>query len=171
MHSITHVKRTRRFLTLLAACIIVAAATISHAQTEDHLPSWNDGSNKRTIVDSISGTATKGHENLIPADKRIAVFDNDGSLWSEQPLYFQAMCIFDRIKELAPDHPEWQQTEPFASVLKGDPGSAMSGGQEAPEWAYDRDSQIGRLISGLDEGPERDWKIISMKKDWERIYP
>jgi phosphoglycolate phosphatase-like HAD superfamily hydrolase len=67
----------------------------------------------------------------IPNAERIAVFDNDGTLWSEQPMYFQAFFIFDRIHELAPDHPEWETKEPFASVLKGDVNSALAGGEKA----------------------------------------
>jgi len=62
---------------------------------------------------------------------RIAVFDNDGCLWSEQPMYFQAFFIFDRIRQLAPQHPEWKTQEPFASALKGDVESALAGGEHA----------------------------------------
>jgi phosphoglycolate phosphatase-like HAD superfamily hydrolase len=67
----------------------------------------------------------------VPPAERIAVFDNDGALWSEQPMYFQAFFVFDRIRALAPQHPEWKGQEPFASVLKGDLGAALAGGEHA----------------------------------------
>ncbi len=72
-----------------------------------------------------------GSPDLVPVPERIAVFDNDGTLWAEQPMYFQALFIFDRIKALAPQHPEWKEQEPFASVLKGGAPSALAGGEKA----------------------------------------
>ena len=336
MHA-NYLNRVKRIhVAALLAILIIITAAHGYSQSGGPLPSWNDGANKQAIIDFVSASTTEGHPDFIPAQKRIATFDNDGTLWSEQPLYFQALYIFDRIRELAPDHPEWQQTEPFASVLKGDHESALSGGTQAllkmamathagvtaaefsesvadwlatarhpdtgapytamvfqpmlelldylrandyktfivsgggidflrvfaeevygippeqvvgsslkakyevqngtptiikiaemdfiddkagkpvglhryigrrpviavgnsdgdfemlewttagegprlavivhhdddqREWAYDRDSHIGRLARGLDEGTQRGWKIISMKNDWQRIYP
>ena len=72
-----------------------------------------------------------GSPDFVPAAERIATFDNDGTLWAEQPMYFQAIFIFDRIKQLAPQHPEWKTKEPFASVLKGDGKTALAGGEHA----------------------------------------
>ena len=323
-------------LAALFTSLIITVAADGFSQTRDPLPSWNDGPNKQAIVDFISAATTEGHPDFVPERLRIATFDNDGTLWSEQPLYFQAIYIFDRIRELAPDNPEWQNQEPFASVLKDDYKAALTGGEHAllemvkathagdtatqftdsvakwlasarhpvsgkaytemvfqpmlelldflrakqfkvfivsgggidfmrvfaeqvykippeqvigssltasyevrngvpvivkqpeidfindkagkpvgihrsigrrpiiavgnsdgdfemlewtkrgegprlamivhhdddqREWAYDRDSHIGRLVRGLDEGPGRGWKIISMKNDWKRIYP
>ncbi len=113
-----------------AISLIMIASTV-HSQVKDPLPSWNDGFNKQAIIDFVSSTTTPGNAAFIPANKRIATFDNDGTLWSEQPLYFQAIYIFDRIKELAPQQPEWQNQEPFASVLKGDLKTALAGGEKA----------------------------------------
>jgi phosphoglycolate phosphatase-like HAD superfamily hydrolase len=323
-------------LAALFTSLIVTVAVNGFSQTRDPLPSWHDGPNKQAIVDFISAATTEGHPDFVAERLRIATFDNDGTLWSEQPLYFQAVYIFDRIRELAPDNPEWQSQEPFASVLKDDYKAALAGGEHAllemvkathagdtatqfadsvvmwlasarhpvsgkpytemvfqpmlelldflranqfkvfivsgggidfmrvfaeevykippeqvigssltasyeirndvpvivkqpeidfindkagkpvgihrsigrrpviavgnsdgdfemlewtssgegprlamivhhdddqREWAYDRDSHIGRLVRGLDEGPRRGWKIISMKKDWKLIYP
>ena len=314
--------------------MILSSATAS--QPQNPLPSWNDGPNKQAIIEFVTKTTDQNQASFIPPTRRIATFDNDGTLWSEQPLYFQAIYIFDRIRELAPEHPEWQQKEPYASVLKGDSKSALAGGKQAllemvmgthagvtasefsesvadwlasarhsgsgkpytamvykpmlelldylrdndfkvfivsgggidflrvfaeevygippeqvvgsslkakyeirngfpvivkqaevdfiddkagkpvgihryigrrpalavgnsdgdfemlewtsagegpslamivhhddakREWAYDRESHIGRLVRGLDEGPQRGWKIISMKNDWNLIYP
>jgi len=109
--------------TLLAALLATAAA-------QDPLPSWNDGASKKAITSFVAKVTTAG-DDFVPPAERIAVFDNDGTLWSEQPMYFQAFFIFDRIKALAPQHPEWMDQEPFASVLKGDVKSALAGGEKA----------------------------------------
>lgn len=95
------------------------------------LSSWHDTPVKRSIMTFIDSVTRPDSSDFVPASERIAVFDNDGCLWSEQPVYFQAIFIFDRIKELAPQHPEWIHTEPFASVLKGDWKTAMAGGERA----------------------------------------
>ncbi|NWK55126.1 haloacid dehalogenase-like hydrolase [Verrucomicrobiaceae bacterium N1E253] len=97
----------------------------------DPLPSWNNGGNKQAVLSFIKKTTTKGSPDFIAPSKRIAVFDNDGTLWAEQPLYFQAIFIFDQIKKRAPQHPEWKTQEPFASVLKGDTKKALAGGKKA----------------------------------------
>ena len=97
----------------------------------DPLPSWNDGPAKKAITAFVTKTTTDGSAEFVPPSERIATFDNDGTLWSEQPMYFQAFFIFDRIKQLAPTHPEWKDREPFASVLKGDLKSALAGGERA----------------------------------------
>jgi len=97
----------------------------------DPLPSWNDGKARQSIVDFVAKVTQEGSPDLVPPAERIAVFDNDGTLWSEQPVYFQALFVFDRIKTLAPRHPEWKDEEPFASVLKGDVKTALAGGEHA----------------------------------------
>ena len=322
-------------LTFFALTLMILSS-VTASQPQDPLPSWNDGPNKQAIIEFVTKTTDQNQASFIPPTRRIATFDNDGTLWSEQPLYFQAIYIFDRIRELAPEHPEWQQKEPYASVLNGDSKSALAGGKQAllemlmgthaavtasefsesvadwlasarhpdsgkpytamvykpmlelldylrdndfkvfivsgggidflrvfaeevygvppeqvvgsslkakyeirnglpvivkqaevdfiddkagkpvgihryigrrpilavgnsdgdfemlewtsagegpslamivhhddakREWAYDRESHIGRLVRGLDEGPQRGWKIISMKNDWNLIYP
>jgi phosphoserine phosphatase len=95
------------------------------------LPSWNDGVAKRAILDFVAKVTTENSPTFVPAADRIAVFDNDGTLWVEHPMYVQAFFVFDRIKDLAPEYPEWQETEPFASVLKGDLKAALAGGEPA----------------------------------------
>ena len=322
-------------LTFFALTLMILSS-VTASQSQDPLPSWNDGLNKQAIIEFVTKTTDQNQATYIPPARRIATFDNDGTLWSEQPLYFQAIYIFDRIRELAPERPELQQKEPYASVLNGDSKSALAGGKQAllemlmgthaavtasefsesvadwlasarhpdsgkpytamvykpmlelldylrdndfkvfivsgggidflrvfaeevygvppeqvvgsslkakyeirnglpvivkqaevdfiddkagkpvgihryigrrpilavgnsdgdfemlewtsagegpslamivhhddakREWAYDRESHIGRLVRGLDEGPQRGWKIISMKNDWNLIYP
>ncbi len=97
----------------------------------DPLPSWNKTPSKQAIVEFVEKVTTPGSPDYVVPAERIATFDNDGCLWSEQPMYFQAIYIFDQIKALAPEHPEWEEEEPFASVLKGDLKSALAGGEAA----------------------------------------
>ncbi len=97
----------------------------------DPLPSWNNTSPKQSIVDFVDNVTKEGSPDFVPPAERIATFDNDGCLWAEQPMYFQAIFALDRVKVLAPKHPEWKTQEPFASVLKGDVKSALSGGEKA----------------------------------------
>lgn len=335
MQTHTSMKLNLCILTLFALTLMILSS-VTASQSQNPLPSWNDGPNKQAIIEFVTKTTDQNQASFIPPARRIATFDNDGTLWSEQPLYFQAIYIFDRIKELAPEHPEWQHKEPYASVLNGDSKSALAGGKQAllemlmgthaavtasefsesvadwlasarhpdsgkpytamvykpmlelldylrdndfkvfivsgggtdflrvfaeevygvppeqvvgsslkakygirnglpvivkqaevdfiddkagkpvgihhyigrrpilavgnsdgdfemlewtsagegpslamilhhddaeREWAYDRESHIGRLVRGLDEGPQRGWKIISMKNDWNLIYP
>lgn len=335
MQTHTSMKLNLCILTFFALTLMILSS-VTASQSQNPLPSWNDGPNKQAIIEFVTKTTDQNQASFIPPARRIATFDNDGTLWSEQPLYFQAIYIFDRIKELAPEHPEWQHKEPYASVLNGDSKSALAGGKQAllemlmgthaavtasefsesvadwlasarhpdsgkpytamvykpmlelldylrdndfkvfivsgggidflrvfaeevygvppeqvvgsslkakyeirnglpvivkqaevdfiddkagkpvgihryigrrpilavgnsdgdfemlewtsagegpslamivhhddaeREWAYDRESHIGRLVRGLDEGPQRGWKIISMKNDWNLIYP
>jgi len=97
----------------------------------DPLPSWNEGPAKKSIQAFVGKVTLEGSPDFVPVPDRIAVFDNDGTLWAEQPMYFQAFFIFDRIQALAPQHPEWKDKEPFASVLKGDVKAALAGGEHA----------------------------------------
>lgn len=96
----------------------------------DLLPSWNEGAAKKAITQYVMAVTTPGSESFVAEPERIAVFDNDGTLWGETPVYFQAFFIFDRIKQLAPAHPEWSTKEPYASVLKGDIQGALKGGEK-----------------------------------------
>jgi phosphoglycolate phosphatase-like HAD superfamily hydrolase len=109
--------------TLLASTLAAAAS--------DVLPSWNTGASRQSIINFVETVTTSGSTNFVSPAERIAVFDNDGTLWSEQPMYVQAAFIFDRIKQLAPQHPKWETQEPFASVLKGDIEKALAGGEQA----------------------------------------
>lgn len=118
---------------LAIACLAALMSVLAGcAQTaSDPLPSWNDGVAKQDIVTFVARVTEAGSPDYVPPAERIAVFDNDGTLWAEQPLYFQTFFIFDRIRALAPQHPEWTDQEPFASVLRGDPQAALAGGDAA----------------------------------------
>ncbi|TAJ36157.1 MAG: haloacid dehalogenase-like hydrolase [Reyranella sp.] len=104
---------------LAAVAVVLFPAMPSFAQT-DPLPSWNDGPAKKAIVDFVARTTMAGGSDFVPVPERIAVFDNDGTLWTEQPVYFQVAFAMDRVKALAPQHPEWKTREPFKSVLADD---------------------------------------------------
>jgi phosphoglycolate phosphatase-like HAD superfamily hydrolase len=97
----------------------------------DPLPSWNKGEAKRAMVGFVEKVTTPGSAEFVPVPDRIATFDNDGTLWGEQPMYFQLYFVMDRVRGLASEHPEWQTTEPFASVLRGDVKAALGGGEGA----------------------------------------
>jgi phosphoglycolate phosphatase-like HAD superfamily hydrolase len=120
---------TARIFALLIA--LVFTATASMAQAADPLSSWSDGPTKQSIMAFVAKVTTVGSSDFVPEPERIAVFDNDGTLWSEQPMYFQLFFALDRVKALAPQHPEWETTEPFASLLKGDVKAALAGGEKA----------------------------------------
>jgi phosphoglycolate phosphatase-like HAD superfamily hydrolase len=98
---------------------------------DDPLSSWNDGATKASIVDFVARVTKAGGQDYVIPEKRIATFDNDGTLWSEQPYYFQIDFALDQIKALAPQHPEWADKEPFKSVLAGDVKSVFAGGLQA----------------------------------------
>ena len=112
-----------------ALILALVLATPAFAQ-EDPLPSWNDGPTKQAIVDFVTAATTEGGPDFIAPGDRIATFDNDGTLWTEQPMYFQGMFVNDRIHELAPDHPEWASEMPFKAVLEGDMAALGAAGEE-----------------------------------------
>ena len=116
--------------TLLLASGVLGSCTPSSSATDDPLPSWNETASKQAITAFVARTTTRGSDYIAPPD-RIAVFDNDGTLWGEQPLYFQLQFAIDRVTALAPAHPEWATTEPFASLLKGNTTAALAGGMHA----------------------------------------
>ena len=104
--------------------------TLSEKSVLEPLPSWNAGANKKAIVDFVTAVTTEGGTSFIKPEDRIATFDNDGTLWAEQPLYFQFLFAVDRIKAMSPLHPEWKTKEPFKSVLEGNLKKALAGGEK-----------------------------------------
>src|SRR5207253_9202394 len=96
----------------------------------DPLPSWNDTAPKKAIVAFVEKVTKEGSPDFVPPSERIATFDNDGTLWAEQPIYFQFAFAIDRVKALAPQHPEWKKQQPFAAVLSGDKEALVASGQK-----------------------------------------
>jgi phosphoglycolate phosphatase-like HAD superfamily hydrolase len=100
------------------------------ARAADPLPSWNDGKAKQSIVAFVEKVTKEGSPDFVPVAERIATFDNDGTLWTEQPVYFQFAFAIDRVKALAPQHPEWKTLEPFKSALVGDMAGLAATGEK-----------------------------------------
>jgi haloacid dehalogenase-like hydrolase len=137
----------KRFIPVLWLALTLAAACTSDSQTGatsqpsappttqaagagDPLPSWNEGRTKDAIRDFVGRVTKEGSPDFVPVPARIATFDNDGTLWTEKPLPFQLLFAFDRVKALAPQHPEWATKEPFASLLKGDMAKVLAAGSK-----------------------------------------
>jgi phosphoserine phosphatase len=115
----------------LTKVLLVLLLFTNVALAADPLPSWNDSPAKKAIVEFVTKVTTVGSPDFVPVPERIATFDNDGTLWCEQPMPVQFYFALDRVKELAPQHPEWKTQEPFASLLKGDLKTALAGGDHA----------------------------------------
>ncbi len=108
-----------------------ADSPLASAGQAGALASWNDSPATRSITAFVERVTNPQSPDFVPPPARIAVFDNDGTLWAEQPMYFQFLFAVDRVKDMAPQHPEWKTTEPFASVLRGDMNAALAGGEHA----------------------------------------
>jgi phosphoglycolate phosphatase-like HAD superfamily hydrolase len=115
----------------IAAVAVIAVSWTAPGFAQEPLPSWNDTTPKRALVAFVERVTRQGSPDFVPPAERIATFDNDGTLWAEQPIYFQLVFALDRVKVLAPQHPEWKDKEPFASLLKGDLKGALAGGEPA----------------------------------------
>jgi haloacid dehalogenase-like hydrolase len=117
----------RQMLSVLATLPLVSgsllhpdAASAQAATSANPLPSWNDGATKQSILDFVAAVTREGSPDFVPPAERIATFDNDGTLWVEHPMYTQLTFVLDRVKVLAPQHPEWRDTQPFKAALEGD---------------------------------------------------
>ena len=121
----------RAWQTVLTLCLALAFAGLASAQTTDALPSWNEGTTKQAIIQFVKDVSTPGGSKFVPPAERIAVFDNDGTLWSEQPMYFQLAFAIDRVRALAPQHPEWKEKQPFKAALNSDLKTVFAGGAHA----------------------------------------
>jgi len=121
----------RILLILLTFEFAMAFAALAKAQTNDPLPSWNEGASRQAITQFVKDVSTRGGSRFVSPAQRIAVFDNDGTLWSEQPMYFQLAFALDRVKVLAPMHPEWKDKQPFKAVLEDDLKTVLAGGEHA----------------------------------------
>lgn len=113
----------------VSSCVaLVAICLCSLANAADPLPSWNDGPAKKAILEFVAAVTGENGMDFVQPAERIAVFDNDGTLWVEQPIYTQVSFIFDRVKELAPEHPEWKTKQPFKALLEGDTDTVAASG-------------------------------------------
>jgi hypothetical protein len=131
-HSFTR----RNVLTAIAALPLVSEivlrsvpASAQIAASHNPLPSWNDGAAKQPILDFVSAVTREGSPDFVPPSERIATFDNDGTLWVEHPMYTQLVFVLDRVKALAPQHPEWKDAQPFKAALEGDMKTLAASGE------------------------------------------
>jgi len=105
------------------------AASAQTATSGTSLPSWNEGATKQSILDFVAAVTGEGSPDFVPPAERIATFDNDGTLWVEHPMYTQLVFVLDRVKALAPQHPEWKDTQPFKAALEGDMKTLTASGE------------------------------------------
>jgi phosphoglycolate phosphatase-like HAD superfamily hydrolase len=145
--------RTQHLIAIALVYALAITAPIAHAA--DSLSSWNDGAAKKSVVEFVAKVTKEGGPGFVPPAERVAVFDNDGTLWAEQPMYVQLLFALDRVKALAPQHPEWKTKEPFASLLKGDVKGALAGGEPA----------IFQIVMATHAGMTTD-EFQKIVKDW-----
>ena len=112
--------------TLVAALVGALSLATARLHAADPLPSWNDGAAKKSIMDFVQRVTTPGSPELVPVPERIATLDNDGTLWCEQPVYVQVRFALDRVKALAPQHPEWKRKQPFKKLLNTPPNENVA---------------------------------------------
>ena len=144
----------RLWWTLLVLAL-AASGSSGQANGEDPLPSWQDGPAKKAILAFVSDVTTIGSPDYVPVEERITTFDNDGTLWTEQPMYTQFVFAVDRVKALAPEHPEWKQTQPFKAVLEGDSQTFLASGERG----------VLQLIMATHTGMTSD-EFALIVKDW-----
>lgn len=151
--------------TLILLAILILSGCRQEAEGErvksdeilvtDPLPSWNEGNTKQAIIDYVTAVSTEGSNRFIPEVDRIATFDNDGTLWSEKPVYFQLLFAIDRVKAMAADHPEWEKEQPFKAVLENDMEALAAQGEHG----------ILEIVMGTHAGNTVD-EFEEIVKDW-----
>lgn len=117
-----------RWIARVLLMTFTVLASVPVVAQDKPLPSWNEGPAKTAIIDFVERVTNRNGQDWVAPEDRVATFDNDGTLWSEQPIYFQGMFIFDRIKAMAPQHPEWREEQPFKAALEGDLKTLAAGG-------------------------------------------
>ena len=142
----------RRFAAGLLLCMAAVGAL---AQPVDPLPSWNAGTAKARIVAFVQAVSEPGGKDFVAPADRIAVFDNDGTLWSEQPMYFQLAFALDRVKAMAPKHPEWKTKQPFKAAIEGDMKTLAAAGERG----------LLELVAASHAGLSTD-EFAAVVKDW-----
>jgi hypothetical protein len=151
-------------LTTFGLCL----ATITIAYAQDPLPSWNDTAPKKAIIAFVEKVTKEGSPDFVSPNERIATFDNDGTLWAEQPMYFQFLFAMDRIRALAPQHPEWKTEEPFKFVLAGDMKGLLASGEKGV-LAMMAETHAGLTTSEFDQ-IVHDWFKTARHPRFKRPY-
>jgi hypothetical protein len=145
---------SRRTLLVVGLAVAFLTGSALARQPADPLASWNDGAAKKSITDFVARVTMEGGADFVPPAERIAAFDNDGTLWAEQPVYFQLQML------------QWTAAGRGARFL-----GLVHHTDAAREYAYDRQSRIGKLDKALDEATARNWTLVDMKADWRTIFP
>jgi len=159
---------TRLRSLVCAAFVGVLAVATAPVRAADPLASWNEGPAKARIVAFVEATTRQGGRDYVAPSDRIAVFDNDGTLWSEQPMYFQLAFAIDRVKALAPAHPEWKTREPFKAALEGDMKALAASGEHGllelvmATHAGNTSEEFARIV--------RDWAKTARHPTFRRPY-
>ena len=148
-------KRYFLFSLMIFFTIHFTACTEKQKELKDPLPSWNEGKNKQSIIDFVNDVTAESNPNYVKPEDRIATFDNDGTLWSEQPYYFQLQFALDRVKALYPEHPEWNENPLFKAVLDNDTKKVISFGEHG----------LLELVMATHAGMTTD-KFAQIVKDW-----
>jgi len=143
---------SRSLIALIASVLLSPTSAFAQA---DPLPSWNNGPTKEAIVSFVEKVTEEGGADYVPPQDRIATFDNDGNLWAEKPVYFQLLFAIDRVKALAPQHPEWKDKQPFKAVLEGDMEALAKSGHEG----------IAELVMATHAGMSTD-EFQQIVSDW-----
>jgi phosphoserine phosphatase len=164
---------TRKMGLVLGAALLASVGVTSvHAMASrgggDPLPSWNDGAAKSAILDFVTDVTTTGGPDYVAPAERIATFDNDGTMWVESPMYTQFLFAFERVKKLAPQHPEWKTTQPFKALLEGDMKTVGAAGMEG----------LMKILMAThsDMTPKEfeqevsSWLAITKQKKFDRLY-
>jgi hypothetical protein len=173
-------------------------ALVQPALAADPLQSWNAGPTKQALLNFVERVTQPQSPQFVRPTERIAAFDNDGTLWCEQPMYVQAQFVVDRVRQLSPQHPEWRTLQPFQGILSGDLGAVAAGGERgivqlvmathagmttdefqrtvinwittARHPRFARPFTMGKLDSALQEAHNKGWTVVDMKTDWNRVF-
>jgi len=153
---------------LLCAVMVCLLAPVAVAQAIDPLPSWKDGAAKQAILNFVRSTTDNSSPNFVPPGERVVTFDQDGTTWVEQPMYTEFIFSFDRVKELAPQHPEWKTKQPFAAVLAGDQAAIAKFTNEDLE-AVMVATHAGMTVEQFQK-TAKDWLAAARDQRWHRPY-
>jgi len=150
---------TIKWLSVMALTVLLACSTTGDGRqteiTTDPLPSWNAGQAKREILEFVARVTDPASPDFVPEAARVATFDNDGTLWSENPLYFQLLFALDRVRSMAADHPEWLKTQPFRAILEEDREALGKMGH----------SELGQILAATHAGmTSEEFAVIA--RDW-----
>ena len=153
-------------------CVLLAmgpAILAGRVVLADPLPSWNEGPSKQAIMEFVRGVTDKSSLQYVPPEQRIATFDHDGTLWAEQPMYFQGFFALDRVKALAPQHPEWKDKQPFKAILENDTKALVASGEKGAVEVL-MASHAG-MTTGEFEKIVKDWLATAKHPRFNRPFP